>query len=100
MVGSNRIQMLLRLEQIGPLQLVMCAETKQVVSDLLIKKIKIGDHPILVAETLVIREAVVAVIQKQLSEVIIKSGWLIAIQAIGGEIRLVRLGLWLKISIS
>lgn len=47
---------------------------------------RLEDHHILDAEILTIREAIVAIIQKQLSEVIIESDSLIAIQAIRGEI--------------
>lgn len=47
---------------------------------------RLEDHHILEAEILAIREAIVAIIQKQLSDVIIESGSLIAVQAIRREI--------------
>lgn len=46
----------------------------------------IENHHILVTETLASREAIVAIIQKQLTEVIIESDSLIVIQSIKGEI--------------
>lgn len=52
----------------------------------LANKKKPHDHHILVTETLATREAVIAIIQKQLSKVIIESDSFIVVQAIRGEI--------------
>lgn len=47
---------------------------------------RIADHNVLMAETLVIREAVVNIIQKQMVQVVIESDLLVNIRAINGEI--------------
>lgn len=84
LVGLNEILMLPGLEQGIHQRLVMFIE---IIQRWLQYSCGIGDYPTFVAETLAIREAVIAIILKQMSNVIIESDSLIAIQTIRWDIK-------------